>query len=265
MSLLASGGASVLGGVMAGVGSILAAPKKVKIPAWYGIKPEEVQADTVAGNMAVLPEASKLAASVNKFTSEQFRSMMELALPGFAAQAQRTTMELMRGQLPKDVQESVLRSGAARMLSGFGTATGAGANMTLRDLGLTSLQAQQQGFGQFTQLANMFQPQLFNVSSMFFDPGQRAQIAMWDAEKKWQRDLMAAEVKAQPSGTMAAIGNALMVGGSVMAGAGVSGAFGGGGGSRGFTSTAPAWNNSGMTMQGWQSGMGGPNWNNYGY
>lgn len=234
--------APVAGGLIsAAAGAFMAAPDKVKIPPWYGINVEDVQRKTVAGNVAILPEASKFAASVNRFTSEQFRSMMELSLPGFAAQAQRTTMELMKGQLPKDVQESVLRSGAARMLAGFGTATGAGANLTLRDLGLTSLQAQQQGFGQYTQLAEMFRPQLFNVSSMFFDAGQRAQIAMWDAEMKWKRDLMAAEAKAQPSGTMAAIGNALMTGGSALMGAGISGAFSksGGWGSDGGMMSSP--------------------------
>ena len=36
-------GTSILGGIMAGVGALIAAPDKVKIPDWIGIDPTEVQ------------------------------------------------------------------------------------------------------------------------------------------------------------------------------------------------------------------------------
>lgn len=213
------------GGITAGIGSLLAAPGKVKIPKWVGIDPTKVQGETIKGNQANLPAAQRLAGQVNRFNTEQFSAMLDLALPGLRQQATANTAALLRGELPADVQSSILRSGAARALGMGAGGTGFGRNLTMRDLGLTSLQAQQMGFGQFGTLASMYQPRLMDVSAMFFTPQQRAQIGMWDAEKKWERDLMAAEVAAQPSGTAAAIGNMLMVSGSVMAGSGVPQGF----------------------------------------
>ena len=155
------------------------------------------------------------------------------------------------------------------MLQRFGGLSEAGLKDTLGLVGQTSYGMAQQGFSNLMTLAGTLPQQLNPMGTgLFLTAGQRTQVAQQNQALEYQNRLRNATLDAQPSGTMAAIGNAMMVGGSVMAGAGMSGAFnsagssgwGGGGGG----SSAPLWNNSGMTMAGWGSGMGGPNWNDYG-
>lgn len=221
---MATGGliAAGAGSILAGVGSILAAPDKVRVPEWTGINVRDVQAETIEDNLKNLDEAVKLSSRATELGAEGIRALLELASPGALAPIQRATAALARGEIPQDVQESVLRSGAARNLALGVPGTGFGANLTLRDLGLTSLQAQQQGMANMTSLAGLFSPAYVAPSAMFFSPQQRADIAMWDAERQWQRDYLAAQVDAQPEGWQAGLGNFMMAAGSTLAGAGFS-------------------------------------------
>jgi len=83
-----------------------------------------------------------------------------------------TNQSLLNGQLPADVQNQVLQSsGASAYQSGLRGA--GGANVSAADLGLTSLQLQNQGFqnalaaGQTTQTANLAQQQLQTSINQF--------------------------------------------------------------------------------------------------
>jgi len=252
MSALASAIPGVAGGLIAMSGSLLAAPKKVRVPEWVGINARDVQAQTIEDNLANLDEAVKLSTATTEMGAESIRKLLELASPGALAPIQKATAALARGEIPQDIQDSVLRSGAARNLALGVPGTTFGANLTLRDLGLTSMQAQQQGLTNMTALAGLFSPAYVAPSAMFFTPQQRADMAMWDAEKQWQRDYMAAQVAAQPGGWQAALGNAMMVGGSAMAG--------GGFGSGNATNPAPM-----NVVGGGGSGGGGINWGPGGY
>lgn len=210
------------GSVIAGIGSLIASPSKVNVPEWTGINVGDVQAKTIEDNLKNLDEAAKLSSKATELGAKEIEALLEFAAPGALSPFRESTAALLRGELPQDVSNSVLRSGAARNLALGVSGSNFGANLTLRDLGITSLQAQQQGAGQLGQLASLFGPAYVPASSMFFSPQQRADIAMWDAERQWQRDYLAAQVDAQPEGWQAALGNALMVGGSVLAGSGVS-------------------------------------------
>lgn len=62
----------------------------------------------------------------------------------------------MAGQLPSDVAQNIQDYGAAWGISSGMPGSGAAHNLTLRDLGLNSLQEQQQGFGNYLNFLSGF-------------------------------------------------------------------------------------------------------------
>lgn len=241
------------------IGNALGAyAKKPKVPELPRINLGVEQLKTVADNQAVRPSAEKLAMDVNKFQGEELNRMMAAAFPFFSSMLQKAstnTASLLAGQVPTDVSQRVQTSAAARALGGGYGGTGMGRNLTLRDLGRTSLDAQQQGlmnFGTLTKITEAVMPQPFQVSSMFISPLQRA---TWENEQnlqQFQRSWMENQIASQPSAykqalaegfnnlmaTFASVGMMAlgggggamgMMGGSTKAGSG-GGFWGGGGG-----------------------------------
>jgi hypothetical protein len=75
---------------------------------------------------------------------------------GLTSQAVSNTGELMAGAVPSDVAQNIQDYGAAWGISSGMPGSGAANNVTLKDLGLTSLQEQQQGFGNYLQFLGGF-------------------------------------------------------------------------------------------------------------
>jgi hypothetical protein len=196
---------ALIGGALGSYG------RKPEIPTLPAIDPTQVQQATIAGNRDALPGAQSLASSVNAFNLDQAiaatRKALEFAAPGALGQAQGIVSSQLRGELPADVQASVLRSGAGRALAGGTMGSGFSRNLTLRDLGLTSLGIQQQGIGNFMTLAGL-RPQapMMDVSSMFFTPQQRLEAAFSERQAQFQRNLLAEQVAAAPDPATAALG-----------------------------------------------------------
>lgn len=104
------------------------------------------------------------AQTLNPVIMEEFYKVMEQALPGFrgiVGDMSQFTSALLSGQLPPDVQaylEMVLNEqGLQRGISG----SEIGRNLVARDLGKTSLDLMQQGFGNATSLIQTARTQLF--------------------------------------------------------------------------------------------------------
>lgn len=242
---------ALIGGAIGGFG------KKPKIPELPQIDPSQIQQQTVGGNIAALPQAQQLGASVNAFNAAQaqqiFKQALNFLMPGGFDQVSSVLGSQARGELPTDVQQQLLRSGAARSLAGGYAGSTFGRNATLRDLGLTSLDIQQQGLSNLTALAPMASAPQFDITQMFFSPQQRLQFAFQDRDARFQRDLMAAQVKAAPDPKRAALSreidrffNTAAQFGMMAGGQAMGGGMGGGGG-------------GGMTMSGPTGGWG------YGY
>lgn len=249
--------------------------KKPKIPKLGEIDPAKVQLDTVAGNMGVLDTAGALAGATNKLNVNNLKALFEQALPGQYGLAQENTLSLLKGQVPQDVQDAIQRTIAARTLgnAGYGNAGGQFGDFSqARQLGLTSLQLQQQGLNQFGALQSMF-PRL-DVSSMFFSPQQRLSFAFEDRAAHFQRNLLFEQVKAAPNPADVALAEGLdndfaafrqmilSYAGGMMGGGGggaPSAPSGGGAPSGGYTpAMAPAGNTGGLTAYGGQwAAMGG--------
>jgi hypothetical protein len=79
------------------------------------------------------------------------------------------------GQIPQDVQDQIQRATAQQSMQGGYAGTQMGRNLTLRDLGLTSINAQQMGMnmaGVAAGMARGVNPSFTPVSSLLFTPSQ---------------------------------------------------------------------------------------------
>lgn len=216
--------------------------KKPKIPEMPRIDPNQIQREALAGNEANMAQAQRIGASVNEFNQSQQLGMLskalEFAAPGQLQKVQDITASQLRGEVPMDVQQSVMRSSAGqsfgRGIAGSQMASGLG----LRSLGLTSLGIQQQGIGNFQSLAGLVpQTPLFDMTSMFFTPQQRLEFEFNQNQAIFQRNLLHEQVKAAPDPATAALGrevdrffNTAASYGMTMAGSGGGGMGGMGGG-----------------------------------
>lgn len=125
------------------------------------------------------------APQINQANMQQLQALLNTALPGYQSavnQIQTNASSLLQGQIPADVQSQVQRFGAQSTLtSGIGAGGGAGAGagagfnltnktITARDLGLTSLNLQQTGATEESNLLqltkNYLTPQQVNPMSI---------------------------------------------------------------------------------------------------
>jgi len=120
--------------------------------------------------------------------------------------------------------------------------------LSARDLGLTSMQIQNQGLAQaqnFIQQQRTFgMAQPFSISSMFITPSQRIGALQQQNQQQYNRDLQAAQVAAMPDPTMAAIGSAISSAGGFAGGAFTQ---------RGLTAPTPSASTPGSTYSAWTS------------
>lgn len=212
--------------------------RKPNIPVLPPIDAAAVQRDTIAGNTAVLPGAQALASSINTFNYDQqlaqTRKALEFALPGGFGKMQDITRSQLAGEIPDDVQQQLLRSGASKAF-GSGTAGSVFArNATLRDFGMNSMQQQAMGMQNFERL-NALSPRapLFDLSSMLFTPQQRLSFSISERDAQFQRNLLAEQVEAAPDPATAALGKEIDRFFNTWAQFGMSALGGGGGGMMG--------------------------------
>lgn len=265
MGLIAAGvGAAAMIG-----GAAMSAGKKVKVPQFQKVDVEGEQRKAIQNNLANFDQASQLAAKTTSADQAVLTEQLRKAIPGYdqiISKASQNIQSQLGGEINPDVSAQVQRSSAARALAGgYGASSGLGRSLTARDLGLTSMGIQQQGFG---NALNFIQSQRraatvnpMSVSSMFISPSQRLNIALQENQNMFQRDLMAAQVAAQPDPMMAAIGGSLsnmggMVFGGAMGGGGMGGGKGGGGMSSMFSSFRPVFGSVGRYAPSYSS----PDW-----
>jgi hypothetical protein len=106
-----------------------------------------------AGQLA--PKTRELEAQRNAFNRAQLLESLGIQIPGYQeGQAQRTqnAMSLLRGELPPDLASQIQRNTASKALTGGYAGTQAARNLTARDLGRTSMDLQQAGAQQFSNI-----------------------------------------------------------------------------------------------------------------
>ena len=219
------GGAAIIGGTSL-LGGLLSKGSKPKIPELKPIDFAAEQRQAIQQNIASLEPATELAQKTTAAEQSQLEAQLRRAIPGYdqlVKQAGANIGAALRGEISPEVSAQVQRSTAGRALSGgFGAGSGFGRALTARDLGITSMQLQNQGLAQaqnFIQQQRAFgMTQPFSVSSMFITPAQRVGV-MQQQQAQYNRNLQAAQVAAMPDPTMAAIGSAISSAGGFAGGA----------------------------------------------
>jgi len=185
MSLLAPGG-EIISGLLRG---------EPNLPAFRPIDPGAEQAKTIKANQAALPADEKLASGVNTFNMQQLESMLQQAIPGYESIKSGVSSNIqdeLAGKIPKDVQDLIGTSDAAKALTGGYAGTGMHGNLVARDLGLTSLNHIDKGISSseswLKTMASIEQPGFFNVASMFLTPGQTIATDVEERNAQFQHD-----------------------------------------------------------------------------
>jgi hypothetical protein len=120
----------------------------------------------------------QMAPAINQANMVQLQSLLNQAVPGYqniVGQMSANTKQLLSGQVPTDVQQQIQRSGAFQgLMTGMGAGGGgaalAGNLASATSLGLTSLNLQNTGFTQASNLLqlgrNVLSPQQVNPLSL---------------------------------------------------------------------------------------------------
>lgn len=174
---------------------------KPTLPPWHGLDFGVEQGRAVRNNLAIAPEASKLA----NLTEEQLLSMLRTAIPGFdniRSTASGNIESMLEGKIPQDVQDAITNSGAGRNL-GLGTAgSGFGRDLVARDLGLTSLNLTEKGLSSaeswLSSTERMLSPAMATYTGMFVTPGQQASFDANERDKQFEHDWLGAQIAAMP-------------------------------------------------------------------
>jgi hypothetical protein len=186
--------------------------RKPNVPDLPKIDPSQVQQQTVAGNQSALPSLQKLGSGVNTFnlneTMSMFRKAADFLSPGSFEKVQNIIGGQLRGEVNQDVQDQITRMGAARGFASGTAGSGFSRFATLRDLGLTSYQTQQQGMANLQSL--MPKAPQFDITSMFFSPQQRLQFEYQQNLDQFNRNFMQSKIDAAPDPTAAAFTQAFI-------------------------------------------------------
>jgi hypothetical protein len=172
------------------------------------------QLDTIKGNIKATPSAIELADKVNPAIWENDQNRIRNLMPGYDAAKDSyigTTRRLQEGLVPfSDVMDITADSSA---MAAAGGTPGGSRSLTMRDLGLSRLDAMQQGnsmFAEFVQIAQQISPveHQFRPQQMFFTPSERAQLDIEQAALEQQGRASAEQARAMPDPAQYALANA---------------------------------------------------------
>ena len=172
------------------------------LPPWHSLNLGQEQQMAADNNLAILPKAAQLA----NMTEQQIMSMMGSAIPGFdamRAQASSNISSELKGQIPKDVQDAISNSAAARALGGGFGGSGMHGDLVARDLGITSLNLMDQGLkaseSWMAATERLLSPAIAEYTNMFVTPGQQASFDTQERDKSWAYQWLGNQLDAMPN------------------------------------------------------------------
>jgi hypothetical protein len=186
---------------------------------------------------APINELSDFSTQLNVSSSAELQRLLNESIPGYSdIQSQRSanTLAQLQGELPEDVQRSVYQSSVARALGGGYGGSPAARNLALSDLGLTSLEMQQLGMQNASNLISstpMIDP--VTAGSLMISP--QDVLALRTNERAMR--MQAQTTAAQAPGRSAVLGQGLTQLGGIGLGAGLANFGGGLGANTGYGST----------------------------
>lgn len=205
-----------------------------------GLDTTKIAGEAITGAQANLPEAQALAHSGNTFNQDELDAIMEKIVPGYQAMKQQRSenaQALLRGETPGGVGAVVRRAAAKAGRGGYADSPAA-FNLTLRDLGIDALKAQQAG-DQMSQQLISGTPRAQMVDPLAWAGLTPLQLtSLREGERIDTLNRKTAAIKA-PTSTDVWAKYLTDTGGTAM-GMGASGAFSSMGGGKGGSGSQPA-------------------------
>lgn len=242
--------------------------KKPKIPTYKKVNQTQEQEAGIAANLASFDKAKQLADQTAAADQDRLESVLSRTMPNYKdmlSGAGSAVQNMISGKLATEDQAMYMRQSAERGGTLGISGSGAGRNLTARDLGLSSLQMTQAGLGAFNQLSsNVRQNYTVNpmsTSAMYVSPSQRISNAIQENQYAHQ----AAIGKAQSDAAnhwRTKVGNWAETTGGTLMGAGMQKWAAGspaGGGNVGSTmgSTGSTFMPSNTNYKGWTTSYSG--------
>lgn len=131
-----------------------------------------------SSQMQAFPGLRQTTQQLNQAATQDYTGLINTLYPGATSQLnQLSTLagSFLKGQIPTDVQNQIQRATAQQAMTGGFSGTGMGANLTARDLGLTSMNLTSQGMNMFNTGLNIAKgmiPGYINPASLLFSPAQ---------------------------------------------------------------------------------------------
>ena len=201
--------------------------KKPKIPTYKKVDQTKEQEAGIAANLASFDQAKQLADQTTAADQDRLESVLSRTMPNYKEMlsgAGSAVQNMISGKLATEDQAMYMRQSAERGGALGLAGSGAGRNLTARDLGLSSLQMTQAGLGAFNQLSSNIRQNYtanpMSTSSMFVSPAQRIQNAMQDNQFAYNAAVGRAQSNAANS-WQTRVGNFAQQAGGMMAGAGM--------------------------------------------
>lgn len=190
---------------------------KPNVPDFKAINTTEEMQKAIEGNQSNFGRAAKLASDVNTANYEQMLAMFRKSIPGFdqiQSLQSGAIQSQLKGEIPQSLVDLIQNNSAANALSRGVAGGGFQANLFKTGLVREGLAQTQRGLDSAArwigQTASFSLPNMFNIGSMFVTPQQRIQVATYDRDFKFQRDVYKSQIDAAPDPTLSAIGGALI-------------------------------------------------------
>ena len=197
--------------------------KGPKIPTYKKVDQTKEQEAGIAANLASFDQAKQLADQTTAADQDRLESILSRTMPNYKQMlsgAGSAVQNMISGKLATEDQAMYMRQSAERGGTLGISGSGAGRNLTARDLGLSSLQMTQAGLGAFNQLSsNVRQNYTVNpmsTSAMYVSPSQRISNAIQENQYAHQAAIGKAQSDAANSWQTKLGGFAQQVGGMAM-------------------------------------------------
>lgn len=197
--------------------------KKPKIPTYKKVDQTKEQEAGIAANLASFDQAKQLADQTTSADQDRLESVLSRTMPNYKEMlsgAGSAVQNMISGKLATEDQAMYMRQSAERGGALGLAGSGAGRNLTARDLGLSSLQMTQAGLGAFNQLSSNIRQNYtanpMSTAASFVSPAQRIQNAMQDNQFAYNAAVGRAQSNAANSWQTRLGGFAQQVGGMAM-------------------------------------------------
>lgn len=186
--------------------SALLAGEKPEVPDYLKLDLSDIMRQTSDANAGSIAAESSIANRTNQINFNELDDLLSKSIPGYHSLQQNQSDKLtsyLNGEIPQDVADAIQRGGAAKAIAGGFGASGMHGNLVARDLGRTSDDYVRYAMGAIPQWMQSTKalavPQQYMVGQNFLNSQNVAGLRRGEADQMWNRDWLAAQIKAAPA------------------------------------------------------------------